>query len=403
MLKLLEKVFSVLSLIILSGAVISLIPVDNSVNYNLPIKMTYSLIYLFSFTFLIIRKNLVKKAIKITLENKLLILLSILIAASFAWSNNPITTFQRISAFFGTLIFCIYFTLRYNGKEQRELLTYALSTVLLISIMIALILPSYGISAENNSAWQGAFNQKNLLGKIMTLATITFLFYISERKRLIPKILGIVLTIISIGLIYLSQSKTALLTIIILLFTIICARILQKSNKITKAFFIIFILIIIIISGFIFISYGEDILEGIGKENTLTGRTELWSYSLNNIINHPIIGHGYASFWIKEKNSPSEKVEYQLGWDPPHAHNGFIDLTLELGLIGLLIVIIQLIMIILRYSKLAIESREFIALWPLILTAFLLLYNLTESSLIRSNSLFLVIYIYLLYNLKECK
>lgn len=403
MLKLLEKLFSVLSLIILSGAVISLIPVDNNLNYNLPVKMTYILIYLFSFALLAIRKNLIKKAIKTTLNNKLLILLSILIAISFVWSDNPLITLQRISAFFGTLLFCIYFALRYDKKEQIELLTYALSAVLLLSILIALILPSYGISSENNGAWQGAFNQKNILGKIMTLGTITFLFYLSERRRLIAKILMAILIIISISLTYLSQSKTAILTTLILGIIISCARILQKSNKSTKSFFMIIIAIMIIISGIIIPYYEDDILQGIGKETTLTGRTELWSYSISKIMEHPIIGYGYASFWIKEDKSPSERAEYVLGWNPPHAHNGFIDLTLELGLIGLIIVSIQLIMLASKSFYLAKKSKEFIDLWPLALIAFLLLYNLTESSLIRPNSIFLVIYICLLYNLNEYK
>ncbi|MDO8563875.1 MAG: O-antigen ligase family protein [Nanoarchaeota archaeon] len=385
------------------GAVISLIPVDNDLNYNLPIKITYVLIYLFSFTILIFRKDLIKKAIKITLNNKLLILLSILIAISFTWSHNPAITIQRIFAFFGTLIFCIYFSLRYDKKEQISLLTYALSAILLVSILIALILPSYGISEENNGAWQGAFNQKNLLGKIMTLATITFLFYLSERKKLMAKILVVILILLSVCLTYLSQSKTAVLTTIMLAFIILCARILQKSKKSTKAFFMALIGIIVIISSIGIIYYGEDFLQEIGKDSTLTGRTELWSYSLDNIIKHPIIGHGYASFWIKDNDSPSEKAEYVLGWDPPHAHNGFIDLTLELGLIGLIIIIIQLIVISVKSSKLALKSKKFVNLWPLTLTAFLLIYNLTESSLIRSNSIFLVIYIYLLYNLNEYK
>ncbi|MEK6890323.1 MAG: O-antigen ligase family protein [Nanoarchaeota archaeon] len=403
MLKLFEQIFSVLSLIILTGAVISLIPVDNNLNYNLPIKITYVLIYLFSFTLLIFKKDLIKRAIKITLDNKLLIFLSILIAISFTWSHNPAITIQRIFAFFGTLIFCIYFSLRYDKKEQISLLTYALSAILLVSILIALILPSYGISEENNGAWQGAFNQKNALGRMMVLSLITFLFYLSERKKLMAKILVIILMLFSISLVYLSQSKTAILTTGIIAFIIIFTRILQKSNKITSAFFIILIGIIIILSGITIINYGKDILNEIGKETTLTGRTELWSYSLDNIMKHPIIGYGYASFWIKDKNSPSEKAEYILGWDPPHAHNGFIDLTLELGIIGLIIITIQLIVIGVKSSKLALKSKEFVNLWPLTLTAFLLLYNLTESSLIRSNSIFLVIYISLLYNLNEYK
>lgn len=403
MLKIIEKAFSVLSIIILSGAIISLIETEaNNVN-SLIIKGIYIIIYIISLIFLMIKKDFPIKALKIFIKNKLLFMLILLIIFSFSWSNNLGITLQKIIAFLGTLIFSIYFCIRYESKEHIEIIAYAILFIIIVSIGIAFIAPDYGISYENNGAWQGAFNQKNVLGKIMTLGALVFLFYFADKKSVLNKTIALIGLISSLILIYLSQSKTAMLVVLLLSFTIISAVFLQKSDKTTKVLFAIIIGALIIISCVIIIYLGEDLLKSLNKDTTLTGRTELWSYSFNKIAERPLLGHGYASFWEKEKESPSYRAEYELGWDPPHAHNGFIDLTLELGFIGLIIILIQLFGIVLKACSYAKINKEFSSLWPLAMVSFIIFYNLTESSLMRPNTIFIVIYISLLYTLNKDK
>jgi O-antigen ligase len=76
-------------------------------------------------------------------------------------------------------------------------------------------------------------------------------------------------------------------------------------------------------------------LANLGREtesiSNLTGRTEVWRALLPYIQARPWHGYGYESFW-----TPPRLQEFgaSQGWAVPDAHNGFINLTLGLGLIG---------------------------------------------------------------------
>ena len=68
--------------------------------------------------------------------------------------------------------------------------------------------------------------------------------------------------------------------------------------------------------------------------STLTGRTIIWDFVQNEIARRPLIGWGYQSFWFVP-NSPA--ISDAPGWVKmmPNAHNGYYDTLLEMGYIGL--------------------------------------------------------------------
>jgi len=66
----------------------------------------------------------------------------------------------------------------------------------------------------------------------------------------------------------------------------------------------------------------------LGRDSTLTGRTEIWAGIVPDFFNHPILGHGFSGFWTPARTSAN-----QVG----QAHNGYLEVSLELGLAGLLL------------------------------------------------------------------
>jgi O-antigen ligase len=70
-----------------------------------------------------------------------------------------------------------------------------------------------------------------------------------------------------------------------------------------------------------------------GRDLTLTGRTDLWADLLDIAAESPIFGVGYGSFWIGNTHNLWERHL----WGPTQGHNGYIDVYLELGAVGLLI------------------------------------------------------------------
>ena len=71
----------------------------------------------------------------------------------------------------------------------------------------------------------------------------------------------------------------------------------------------------------------------LGKDPTLTGRTDIWGYVIPDIYRRPFLGWGYAAFWSTE-NPEAWKIADALHWFAPQAHNGVLEILLSVGLIG---------------------------------------------------------------------
>ena len=75
-----------------------------------------------------------------------------------------------------------------------------------------------------------------------------------------------------------------------------------------------------------------------GKDVTFTGRTGIWEASWPEILRRPIIGWGLDAVWTGP-NEMLTRVYYKAGFVPTHAHNGVIETTLQVGVVGLVLVL----------------------------------------------------------------
>ena len=76
----------------------------------------------------------------------------------------------------------------------------------------------------------------------------------------------------------------------------------------------------------------------VGKDSTLTGRTDIWLATINLIRDKPLLdlmlGSGYMATWLPT-DAPTVEIWQQLHWAVPNAHNAYLDVALQLGLVGL--------------------------------------------------------------------
>jgi O-antigen ligase len=81
--------------------------------------------------------------------------------------------------------------------------------------------------------------------------------------------------------------------------------------------------------------YDADfLLSFLGKDATLTGRTELWLAVLDLIKQSPLLGQGYMATWVPT-DPQTEAIRQQFQWRIPSAHSAYLDVTWQLGLVGL--------------------------------------------------------------------
>ena len=81
--------------------------------------------------------------------------------------------------------------------------------------------------------------------------------------------------------------------------------------------------------------YNADLLLGVfGKDSTLTGRTDIWLATLDLIKQKPLLGWGYMATWVPT-DPQTAAIWEEFRWPVPNAHNAYLDVTLQLGLVGL--------------------------------------------------------------------
>jgi O-antigen ligase len=86
-----------------------------------------------------------------------------------------------------------------------------------------------------------------------------------------------------------------------------------------------------------FLLGGPAILVALGKDPSLTGRTEIWAALMDMVAERPWTGYGYAAFWTRT-SVPADIIQAQTGWLVPSAHNGWIDLLVQVGWPGAVLV-----------------------------------------------------------------
>ena len=86
----------------------------------------------------------------------------------------------------------------------------------------------------------------------------------------------------------------------------------------------------------------DTFLELVGKDPTLTGRTQMWVYIIQDIWMNPWLGWGYFSFW-STSNPFAVEISNVMGFVVPQAHNGLLELLLNAGVLGTALFIFILI------------------------------------------------------------
>ena len=402
--EILEKGFVVLALLLYAGAVLQLVRLQG-VGGELSVDvlsgdplLRYSYIAIYVITFFLLLQRW-QGFIYFATRDKLLLLLVGIAVVSVFWSVQPDVTLPRSAALLGTTLFGVYLATRFSLREQLLLVAWTLGISVLASLLFIVALPSYAEFADfRGSAIRGAFIHKNSLGRVMALAAMVFLlFFLSDRRYRWVTGVGFGL---SVGLLLLSRSATALVVFLVLLFLLPLYKGLRwRYGSLVP----VLIAGVGLCGGIVMWLSGseQNALSTVGRDVTLTGRTQLWAAVLDMIWQHPWLGYGYGAFWLGWQGEAAHiglaliypQYVNPISGIPPHAHNGFLDLWLDLGLLGLSVFALGFLLAVSRALAWLKSSNAAEGYWPLVYLSFALLFSMTESTTLRLNSMFWVLYV----------
>ena len=407
-LKYFEYIFSVVSLIHISQAIVPLFLTKgvnegdgvNISSFDLSINAKISVIfYIITFILLGLRW---RRSVAIFAHNVFLWILLGVVCFSYFWSINPSQTLRFSIYAVGTTGFGLYLATRFSLEEQMKLLGWTYGLLLALSLLFAVALPKYGIMAGvHEGALRGVFTHKNQFGAFMAPGGVIFLLN-ALREEKFSWIYWIFLALNCAAMI-MSQSITALATFGFMLVLCIIYRIFRWRYEVMisaiLAVTIIGFISLILFSGYI----GSDSLLGsLGRDTTLSGRTNIWRYVWDQIQIRPWLGYGLTAFW-NGLQGPSSYIQYAMRIPVIYAHNGFLDLWLSIGIVGLGTFIISFFSTTAQSLALLRHTNTPEGFWPLLFLSYILLSNLTEGTISTLNSSFWAIYVAISYSLVIAK
>jgi exopolysaccharide production protein ExoQ len=134
------------------------------------------------------------------------------------------------------------------------------------------------------------------------------------------------------------------------------------------------------------------VLESLGKDADLSGRVPLWASAMVSILKRPLLGYGYAAFWTGLKGE-SLNIFMSTHFEIYQAQNGLLEVWLELGLAGVVLVLLTLAKAV-RDTLTCIKLGHSEAVnWYIGIIALTVIYNIDESSLAATHSIPWLMYI----------
>jgi O-antigen ligase len=329
-----------------------------------------------------------RAALTTALATPLLMALIALAFVSTTWSIDSGGTLRRSVWLALTMAFGLYLAWRYDWARMVQVIAGAFAVLVIGSFATTLIAPSVGIMPfEHPGAWSGLWTHKNTLGGLMALGVpigVTAAIVAPERRKLwLATACG------AFVLVLLSTSKTALLASMIGL-AVIAAGALIRRGPLYAIVIATGASALLIITASAFLLAPEAIVAAFGRDLTFTGRTDIWHAAASAVDARPWLGYGYYAFWLDE-NGPAYWIRQAVRWEVASAHNGWLELALGLGRIGITLFALQFIATLYRGARSVMDRVA--GLWaPAFLAAFTL-YNLSESHAVQANDLFWTIYV----------
>ncbi|MEL6927079.1 MAG: O-antigen ligase family protein [Cyanobacteria bacterium J06600_6] len=398
-----EHAFSVVSLLLFSQGFYAIIlggsiggdegDIDSAF-----LRIAFLLIYAISFALLAFRSQRTLYFLKSNVWITLLVLMAVM---SISWSTLPDVTFRKAISLIGTTFFAVYLASRYTFKEQLKIYGWSFGIAVVCSLLFGIALPQYGISTFEavGESWRGIYPHKNGLGQNMFISFLTFYFLsvISSDKK--QKLLFQAFYGLSIILTILAQSGTSLMGIIFIFTT---AQVLNSLSLTSKKGVLTILLAVIAASLILFVFFVnfEALLNANDKDITLTGRTPLWATLWEFMRARPWLGFGYGSFFdgLSREGNLVWKVHT---WVPIHAHNGYIHLWLQLGVIGLGTLIFGYVKCLFTSLSRYLTSKNLRMLWVFLFLLYTVTLNITEVSFLSSQGIVWIISLVAIYSMKE--
>jgi O-antigen ligase len=325
-------------------------------------------------------------------NNRVVIALYLFMGISVIWSDYTFISFKRYIKAVGTLV--MVYVILSDSRPLRSLnlaLFHFLWFTLGLSLIMIVLFPQAGRTSafSGGAVWVGISYTKNNLGQLSLLGSIFFIWRFTQLETPWKKTLNTALLLLSLLLLFGSRSMTSIALFLFLAFILLLFIVFRRTIREIWAVFLLAggmaVLILVLLGDLVLrVPVFDYLISLTGRDVTFTGRTELWAELARYAARNPVLGYGYSGFWA---GMFGQELWSQFVWKPNQAHNGYIDVFLQLGILGFILFMVFAV------RALFVSIRRFSMDWyfgalSFIIVLAVMLNNLMESSFVRLNHLY---------------
>jgi exopolysaccharide production protein ExoQ len=305
---------------------------------------------------------------------------------SVVWSDYPDVAIKRwVRAQGHIVMILVVLTEKYQALAVRQLFSRTAFLLVPISVLAIKCYPQMGRYYDTFS-WHpvvcGVTTNKNELGMLCLLLGLPAVYnifirrsaYSVSRRRLQHLLPHCVILAMIAWLFRMADSMTSQSC-----FLMGSCLIAVASLKVTRRYPVVLhataIAIFLVATSALFLNMFGGALQSMGRNSSLTGRTDLWDTVLE-FSGNPLFGTGFGSFWHGERLA---KIWDIYWFHPVQAHSGYLETYLNLGYIGLTLLIV---VIVAAYRSVHIDfrSKQETASLRFAYLVIAAIYNITEAA-----------------------
>jgi len=327
---------------------------------------------------------------------------------SILWSDFPSISLKRLTKALGNPIMAlVLLTEEHPDRATGWMIRRAAYLLLPLSVLFINYYPNIGVQYHTTGMRMpiGVTTSKNQLGELCLISGIYFAWELlirreyrnRTRKRSHLAVL-LVMSVITAWLLRTANSMTSMVTLTVALALLLLSSMPSVIRKPSRVMSVELPLAIILLALLLSVNLLSSVIVGVlGRDLTLTTRVPMW-YGLMGMANRPIVGVGYESFWLGDRLS----TLWQLYGTLHQAHNGYLEVFLNLGAIGLFLIIVTLISGFPRIKRQLDKDYSFAVLRFVFLMT-VIIHNWTEASFYGVSNMWLVMYLAVLEVTNERK
>ena len=310
--------------------------------YAAGVGMASTLLFLAPWLVIVLRRP--NAAIGGVYLNWPLLMLPVLATVSVLWSDYPEWSLRAGIQFIVTIVIGIVAA---SCIKPRDALSALMSALTLVAVL-----------SELQSAASGSilalFGSKNYFSLCIALLIVASIGVALDRSQHpVFRAVGMLAAALSPGLLMQGNSLGATfaagIAASVMLGIFVITKFPVKNRAALFGLFAFIFAWVLVLASTVF-ENATDVLPLLGKEATLTGRTVLWDAAMVSFPKHPFLGVGFQAFW-QVGNWPAEQLwlySHIPGKSGFHFHNTYLQILVDLGLVGLFALVATFAVIIAR-------------------------------------------------------